>query len=243
MMRNIRLALLSDLHYAAVPNLACPRRRGEYIPALLTAAVRKLNCEIKPDLVLCGGDLINFPNAEDAWPLTRNLAAILGLLDMPCVTIRGNHDLPADKFSEVFHFQNSVDAGFVRIVVFDDPEQPGFHSFRMEDDLKRMKEAAADWDGLLFSFQHVPLLPRGRCIYEYRNAEEILALMRDCGYRGSISGHYHDGIPLFEENGLQFLVQSAMCESPFAVSLLDIDGNGIAAVETIRIGSELKIKI
>ena len=81
MMRNIRLALFSDLHYAAMPNAACPRRRGEYIPALLAAAVRKLNRELKPDLVLCGGDLINFPAAEDSLVLTRNLAGILGLLD------------------------------------------------------------------------------------------------------------------------------------------------------------------
>lgn len=243
MMRNIRLALFSDLHYAAMPNAACPRRRGEYIPALLAAAVRKLNRELKPDLVLCGGDLINFPAAEDSLVLTRNLAGILGLLDIPCVTIRGNHDVPAAEFTGIFPFRSMADIGLVRIVSFSDPELPGFHAFRTEDDLKRMKEAAADWDGLLFSFQHVPLLPPGRCIYEYRNAEEILRLMRDCGYRGSISGHYHDGIPLFEENGLQYLVQSAMCESPFAMSLVDIDGNGIAGVETIRVDSELKIKI
>ena len=242
-MRDIRLALVSDLHYAASANAACPLRRGEYIPALLAAAVRKLNRELKPDLVLCGGDLINFPAAEDALTLTRNLAGILGLLDMPCVTIRGNHDLTDAEFTGLFPFRNVVDAGPVRIVSFSDPELPGFHAFRTEDDLKRMKEAAADWDGLLFSFQHVPLVPRGRCIYEYRNAEAILQLMRDCGYRGSISGHYHDGIPLFEENGLQFFVQSAMCESPFAVSLVDIGGTGIAGVETIRIDSELKIKI
>lgn len=242
-MRNTRLALISDLHYAAMPNAACPRRRGEYIPALLAAAVRKLNRELKPDLVLCGGDLINFPAAEDARALTRNLAGILGLLDMPCVTICGNHDLPPAEFTEIFPFRSMADIGPVRIVSFSDPELPGYHAFRTAEDLKRMKEAAADWDGLLFSFQHVPLVPRGRCIYEYRNAEEILSLMRDCGYRGSISGHYHDGIPLFEENGLQYLVQSAMCESPFAVSLLDIDGNGIAGVETIRIDSELKITI
>ena len=243
MMRNIRLALLSDLHYAAMPNAACPRRRGEYIPALLAAAVRKLNRELKPDLVLCGGDLINFPAAEDALTLTRNLAGILGLLDMPCVTIRGNHDVPAAEFTGIFPFRSMVDIGPVRIVSFSDPELPGFHAYRTEEDLKRMKEAATGWDGPLFSFQHVPLLPRGRCIYEYRNAEEILQLMSDCGYLGSISGHYHNGIPLFEENGLQYFVQSAMCESPFAVSLVDIGGNGIAGVETVRIDSELIIKI
>ena len=63
---EITVALISDLHYSSTRNLACPNRRGEYIPALLAAAVKYLNRTAHPDLVLCGGDLINNPAAEDA---------------------------------------------------------------------------------------------------------------------------------------------------------------------------------
>lgn len=211
------------------------------MPALLAAAVRKLNREIKPDLVLCGGDMINLAAAEDAWLLTGNIAGILSLLDAPCVTIRGNHDLPEDKFTEIFKFQHITDIGHVRIVSFDDPELPGYNAWRPEENIKRMKQAAADWKGLLFSFQHVPLLPSGRCIHNYKNADEVLQLMREFGYRGTVSGHYHPGIPLFQENGLQFVVQSAMAEAPHCGSLLEIDGNGIADIKTFQVGTGLDL--
>lgn len=234
--REISIAFISDLHYSAEPNRACPERRGEYIPVLLAGVVKQLNRVIRPDLVLCGGDLINDPAAEDADRLTCITAGILGLLDMPCCVIRGNHDLPGEEFRSRFPFRPVVDAGFVRIVAFDDPERPGYNAFRTPDDLNRMKQAANGWDGVLFSFQHTPLLPPERCIFGYENAEEVLALMRYCGYHGTLSGHYHAGMPLREEEGLQFLVQKALCEPPFTGTLLRIGRKGIVSAEPFGAG-------
>ena len=238
--KEITIALISDLHYSTTRNSACPERRGEYIPALLAGTVKFLNRTIRPDLVLCGGDLINAPAAEDASRLTGILSGILGLLDMPFFAIRGNHDLPQEKFTQHFPFHETVEAGFVRIVAFDDPELPGYNAVRTPEDLKRMKQAADDWNGILFSFQHTPLLPPGQCIYGYENAEEILALLKDCGYHGTLSGHYHSGIRLKKEIGLQFLVQNAMCEPPFTGTLLRIDRNGIIAAEPFGCGDLCK---
>ena len=231
---EITVAFISDLHYSPDRNLACPDRRGEYIPALLAGTVKHLNRVVRPDLVLCGGDLINDPAAENAERLTGILAGILGLLDMPCLVIRGNHDLPLEKFTRYFPFEPTVDAGFVRIVAFDDPELTGFTSFRTPEELDRMKRAAESWDGLLFSFQHVPLLPPGRCIYGYENASEAISLLKESGYRGTLSGHHHEGMPTTEEDGLQFMVQSAMCEAPFLGTLLRIGRKGILAAESFE---------
>lgn len=238
--KEITIAFISDLHYSSTRNLACPERRGEYMPALLAGTVKYLNRTVRPDLVLCGGDLINAPAAEDASRLTGILSSILGLLDMPFLVIRGNHDLLQEKFTRYFPFHAAAEAGFVRIVAFDDPELPGYNAVRTPEDLKRMKQAADGWDGILFSFQHTPLLPPGQCIYGYENAEEILALLKDCGYRGTLSGHYHSGIPLKKEDGLQFLVQNAMCEPPFTGTLLRIGRNGIIAAEPFGCGDHCK---
>lgn len=229
--KEVTVALISDLHYSAGRNVLAPARRGEYIPLLLAGVVKYLNRTVRPDLVLCGGDLINCPAAEDADRLTGILAGMLGLLDMPCLVIRGNHDLPREKFTRHFPFRPTADAGFVRIVAFDDPEVTGFVSRRTPEDLERMKKAAEGWDGVLFSFQHVPLLFPGRCIYGYENAPETLSLLRESGYRGTLSGHHHEGIPLTEEGGLQFFVQTALCEPPFAGTLLRIGRNGIISAE------------
>ena len=236
MKEEVKIALISDLHYSPGRNLLCPQRRGEYAPALLAAAVGYLNRTARPDLVLCGGDLINDPAAEDADRLTGTLAEILKLLDMPCAVIRGNHDLPRERFVRHFPFKPVADAGFVRIVSFDDPELPGYNACRTREDLERMKLAAAGWEGLLFSFQHTPLLPPGRCVYGYENAPETIVRLKQSGYRGTLSGHYHPGMPLAEESGLQFLVQNALCEPPFAGTLLRIGGAGIVSAEPFGVG-------
>ena len=130
-----------------------------------------------------------------------------------------------------FPFRPFADAGFVRIVAFDDPELPGFNARRTPEDLTRMKRAAEGWDGVLFSFQHTPLLPPGQCCFNDENAPEILSLLRESGYRGTLSGHFHPGKPLAEADGLQFFVQPALCEPPFLGTLLRIGRNGIVAAE------------
>ena len=235
-MTEVTIALISDLHYSASRNLTCPSRRGEYMPALLAGTVKYLNRNIHPDLVLCGGDLINEPSAEDADLLTGIQAGILGLLDMPCLVIRGNHDLPQDRFTRHFPFCPMADAGFVRIVAFDDPELPGFNSFRTPEDLDRMTLAAENWDGILFSFQHTPLLPPGQCMYGVENASATIARLRESNYRGALSGHYHAGKALMECNGLQFFVQSALCEPPFSGTVLRIGRKGIISAEPFVAG-------
>lgn len=238
---EVSVAFLSDLHYATMRNLRCPDRRGEYVPVLLAGLVQYLNRTVRPDLVLCGGDLIDDPAAEDADLLTGVLAGILGLLDMPCLAIRGNHDLPQARFTRHFPFRPFADAGFVRIVAFDDPELPGFNARRTPEDLTRMKRAAEGWDGVLFSFQHTPLLPPGQCCFNYENAPELLSSLRESGYRGTLSGHFHPGKPLAEADGLQFFVQPALCEPPFLGTLLRIGRNGIVAAEPFEASRYCKL--
>ena len=238
MSNEIQIAFLSDLHYAAQPNKAIPARRGEYISRMLARIIRKLNREIRPDLVLFGGDMINNPEGEDAMRLTADLAEWMQLLDMPYTVIRGNHDMAQAKFTRFFPFRRITDADFVRIAAFDDPELPGYNAERTDSDREQMKLAAENWDGILFSFQHTPLTPRGSCVYGYENAGILLKEMRDLGYRGTLSGHEHSGRSLWEEEGLQFMVQEALCEAPHAFSLLHVAKSGIKAVERIIAASE-----
>lgn len=230
-MDQIRIAFVSDLHYALTPNKACPNRMGHKIPELLDRFVEKLNREIKPHLVLCGGDLINDPEAANAETLLQTLQEKFSRLEMPCCVIRGNHDPAQEIFTKYFPFHETFDVGFVRIVSFDDPEQPGYNALRTEKDLLRMKEAAGNRDRVIFTFQHTPLTPPGECIFSYTNADEILQLMKEISCRGTLSGHYHKGMALHEKDSLQFLVQSAFCENPFSFTLLEVKRSGIISAE------------
>ena len=49
-----------------------------------------------------------------------------------------------------------------------------------------------------------------------------------------MSGHDHPGKPLMEANGLQFLIQNALCEPPFSGTLLRIGRKRIIAEEPFR---------
>ena len=69
----MKIAVITDLHYAKEKNLACPDRMGERAKELLSAAVKRLNEETKPDILLVGGDLVN--NSRDA-DLLKELAEI-----------------------------------------------------------------------------------------------------------------------------------------------------------------------
>ena len=100
---------------------------------------------------------------------------------------------------------------------------------RQASDIRRMRQARETWQGPILSLQHVPLMPSGRCIYAYSNAEELIDVMTECRYSGTVSAHYHKGIPIRdgEEGPLRFHVQSALCEAPFSCGILEVGQDGV----------------
>lgn len=234
MKNEVKIALISDLHYTLEPNPACPMRRGELALELLDSVIEQLNCDIRPDLVLCGGDLINFPDAPEAGELTGRLAEKFAALTMPYAVIRGNHDLKQPEFVKYFPFPETTDCNFVRIIAFDDEETPGYNARRSNEDLARMKQSAKDWDGIWFSFQHTPLTEAGRCLYGYEEADRLLEELTGSGCSGTLSGHYHLGHPLYRYGNLQILIQGALCEAPFTGSLLTVTEQGITSAATFQ---------
>ena len=173
----MKIAVITDLHYAKEKNFACPDRMGERAKELLSAAAKRLNEEIKPDILLVGGDLVN--NSRDA-DLLKELAEIFQTVHCPQIIIPGNHDPEPELFYQ--YFQRPPEffdiAGF-RILAFpDDLQTDGYNARRSSEDLARMKELCAEKPAILF--QHVPLYKRDtiKCYYNYDNAEEIF---ESCG--------------------------------------------------------------
>ncbi len=241
---SIRAAVISDLHLAAEQNVHIPGRRGEIADILLLRAVRRLNRFIKPDIVLITGDLINAPGSADAVKLSETLRDTLALLTMPYLVIPGNHDLKNQEFYRIFPKpEKFTDVGKVRFVAFDDAETPGYNAVRSAGDLEIMREARDGWDGFLVSVQHVPLLPPGMLPYNYDNAAEVLAVMKECGYRASISGHYHPGFQPTVYKGTTLITVKATCETPFTYQLVEIGDDGQVEVreEALALDPGLKL--
>ena len=219
----MKIAVITDLHYAKEKNFACPDRMGERAKELLSAAAKRLNEEIKPDILLVGGDLVN--NARDA-DLLKELAEIFQTVHCPQIIIPGNHDPEPELFYQ--YFQRPPEffdiAGF-RILAFpDDLQTTGYNARRSSKDLARMKKLCTEKPVILF--QHVPLYKRDtiKCYYNYDNAEEIF---ESCGnVILSISGHEHSGFQPSFCPPFPVVIVPALCEgkNPFAVIELTSEG-------------------
>jgi histidinol phosphatase-like PHP family hydrolase/Icc-related predicted phosphoesterase len=241
-----KVVILTDLHFSKRPNEFLAERRNELADVLLLRAVHRINRYIKPDLVFIGGDLINEPDCVDRLELLAELKKIIDLIEVPVITIPGNHDPKAAEFYSVMEAPPEVmDVNGVRFVPFDDPEAPGFNALRPAKSIACMRKLGADFSGPVVSLQHVPLFPPEEtcCGYNYTNAEEVIQVMRDTNYVLALSGHYHHGFELFDRQGLNFIAGRGLCEEPFGYAVLEIDTNGKVACirEDLAMPKELKL--
>lgn len=225
---KITVAVISDLHAAEACSL--PHLRGDIADVLLLRAVHQINRWIKPDVTVFLGDVVDDGDSPAAQVHLQRARQIVELLKSPLIVIPGNHDGDINRFYEIFpRPAETVDIKGVRFVVFIDPEEPGFNARRTARDLERLKAARQGHPGPIVSLQHVPIFPPGRsdCPYNFTNADEIISIMKSCGYLCTISGHYHRGMDLIKAGHVNFLAAPAMCESPFCFLQIDINGDDI----------------
>ena len=226
----MKIGVISDLHYAKSKNVTNPTRCGERAPELLKKAVDFFN-DRRPDVLLVAGDMINDP-AEA--PLLGELAEILERAAMPYLAIPGNHDPAPEVFYRYLPaVPDYLEIGGFRIVPFpDDYETPHWNARRTPEDVARLKRLGQGEVPLIL-FQHVPLfVPRTvyGCLYNYDNAEEIIAAAGNTVL--SISGHWHFGYcPSFDSPFVTVAVPG-LCEKNFPVTLIEIgDDGGFGAMD------------
>jgi len=229
----MRFAVLADIHYASQ---ATPvgTRRCDLADLLLLRAVHRLNRYLRPDAVILLGDLINDGTGRSAELELRRLQTIIGLLQAPVIVLPGNHDpQPETFYGTMPRSPETVDCSGVRFVSFLDAERPGYNAERSTEDLARLRAQADHPAGPLVCLQHVPLFPPGShdCPYNYTNAAEVISACRAAGTSLVVSGHYHRGIPLMEQDGVRYLAAPALCEAPFRFLMVDLDGDAIQVEE------------
>lgn len=219
----MKLAFITDLHYASTKNIYCPERSGELAKQLLEKAVDRLNRSIQPDLLILGGDLVNDP-ADIA--LLQELAKVLEKVGCPCFAIPGNHDPEPGIFYQYFSpLPDSLDMGGIRFMAFpEDRQTAGYNACRSSEDLKRIAENSHDLPVVMI--QHVPLFKPGtlNCIYNYDNAEEIFAVSGNVTV--SLSGHYHSGYSPSDDSPFTTIAVPALCEGKFPFAVMELDQNG-----------------
>jgi 3',5'-cyclic AMP phosphodiesterase CpdA len=229
----VRAVLLTDLHYSSEPNPALPERKGEIGRLILENAVAQVNRESRPDIVLVGGDLIDSPGACDSLALLEELKEVINGLEAPYLAVPGNHDPEPEEFYRIFPQNDFIEINGVRFVAFCDSEMPGYNARREEKEMRLMAETGKAFAGPLVSFQHVPVMPEGYGYkyYNYCNANEIIELMQETGYCLSVSGHLHCGQAPVVDRGVTYFAGKALCEQPFAYSIIDIFADGSVKIK------------
>lgn len=220
----MRIAVVTDLHYALTMNALCPDRAGEKACELLEAALKRM-AVLGADVLLVGGDLVNDP--KDGQLLDR-LAEIIGRAPCPSIAIPGNHDPGPDEFyRHIPKPPECLDVKGIRIIPFPEDEQTeGYNARRSAESLERQRRLSEG--GLpCVSFQHVPLFPEGtvNSPYHYDNAEEVYA---NCGANMAlaISGHDHCGrMPSFRPPFPSIIVP-ALCQKNYPFAIIELDGDG-----------------
>ncbi|MDD5597774.1 MAG: metallophosphoesterase [Victivallaceae bacterium] len=242
-----KIAVLTDLHFSKSANPAIPERHGEFADILLLRAVRRLNRFIKPDLVFIGGDLVDRPNPGEGRELLPELKKIIDLLEAPTIVINGNHDPEIGVFKKIMGKPaDFLDINGIRFVPFFDPERPGYNAFRTPEEIARMRQLGAEFNGPLVSLQHVPLFPpepEANCPYNYTNADEIIKVMREANYVLALSGHYHEGFAKLDHRGMSYIAGPALCENRFGYTVIEIDERGKASClqENLAMPEELRL--
>ena len=94
-MSKLKLCIFSDIHYIdKKPNWTVNQKLTEYSTILLDKIIDKVNNEIKPDVCICLGDMIQASKSkEDDINNIKYIWNKLKTINVPFFSLIGNHEL------------------------------------------------------------------------------------------------------------------------------------------------------
>ena len=221
-----KICIFADPHYCTKESLAGsdrkPRLSLTKMKAMADTAVRE-----GVSLIVCLGDFINMEgSAEQDYLNAETAADVLKESGIPVVCCMGNHDceaMTADEFRKATGFQTApcfLDLPSRRRLVFldanfDSALQP-YRKHKVDwtdanvppDQLAWLKEVLNGKTAEVFIHQN--LEPETEPHHRVRNADEVLAILKENGVPRVWQGHYHYGAERQYE-GIAFVTLKAMC--------------------------------
>jgi 3',5'-cyclic AMP phosphodiesterase CpdA len=228
----LKIAVFTDAHVNLAAEGPENNRYYHLAEGLIGQLVDDLNQSIRPDAVVCAGDLLDRGGEPEALNQYRQVRGILDRLDSPFIAIPGNHDGP--DYNKVFGSGTAFihDIMNVRFALFRDPERAGYNATREEESMLFMEKAAGH-EGPLVSLQHVPLFPEGTtdCPYNYTNSGQIITALQTGRYCLALSGHYHEGFDYQNGKTVRYHATAALCEPPFCFDVITFSDSGIVSIQ------------
>jgi len=233
-MARLTLLVASDFHYSRGTDRMSPSALG---PEWVRRIALDAQADGSPDAFVLLGDL-----AEDgSSPLAeRDLAAMAAAVrevGLPAIVVPGNHDGDAGRCLRIFgdHAGAHEVKGYNLFSVVDSYDEEGRWR-RSADALDALGRAGSR--APLILLQHPILFPDVDCSeYPYlaENAEEVRQACSRAGVFLSISGHYHEGVPLTRYDGVWYLTCGAVVRPPHRYYLVTLE-DGAVHVEERSLG-------
>jgi D,D-heptose 1,7-bisphosphate phosphatase len=240
----MKIAHISDFHlrHHLPGTSSISRRISRKMPDLIEEAVAQIG-SANPDLVAVTGDLVDFPfyGMHDKNLLKTGLKdlqlvrELFSSLSCPVAFIFGNHDHPS-SFQEVFgDLPVDFDVQGNRVVSFMDEEVNHNFAQRMGRQRERFLGLIEDSDPRpQIHLQHYLVSPIHNQGYPhaYLEAESLRKAIQDePRVRLMLSGHYHRGVPLFNENGTFYSTAPAFGEPPHPYKIYQMEADTITETE------------
>lgn len=188
-----------------------------------------------PDLIVVTGDLLDYPsnalNDPEMHALgEQDLLILRGMLEdmgLPYALVYGNHD-HAESVRRVFCRQSCdmTCAGY-RVICFNDDDDSEHVPHRNGEEKERFLAALGDASSPpQIHVQHYltwPISDQGYP-YSYPDADAMQEAIVGSGLvRLVLSGHYHEGIPPFQQGQTWFAAAPALAEAPHLYWLYTFD--------------------
>jgi 3',5'-cyclic-AMP phosphodiesterase len=236
----MKIAHISDLHLRHhLPGTAeIESRRSREMPERFAAAIEEIVGEAV-DLLVISGDLLDYPldAMDDPAALAqgeadlRLIAQILEQVECPIALVHGNHDHP-ELVQRLFgHLPADQEVAGYRVLCFFDDEGADHVPQRQGADQQRFLAALADEGSLpQIHVQHYVVWPELNDDYPHtygRGAELRDQIVESGRVRLVLSGHYHKGVPLFQEGETYFTTIRAFAEAPHPYAIYRIEGESV----------------
>ena len=164
-----------------------------FVPNLMNRVIAELN-EMRPDVVVCSGDL----TAEGYRQEYKNWVAYAERIDAPILTVPGNHD---SRNVGYLHFEDLIgprmwshDMQGVRIVGIDSSE-PDLNEGKVGrvhyDWIRREFESPSDLKVFVLHHHLLPIPGTGRERSTVMDAGDLLEVLIHAGVHVVLSGHKH----------------------------------------------------
>ncbi len=240
----IKLCIFSDIHYIdRIPNWPKKRKLVEYAEQATNKMVYEINNEIKPDIAINLGDIIQ---ATGDWEKDKmNILHILDILreiKCPYYTLMGNHELKSvennRELLKIFNYESatfSIDYDDYHLLFIGtdiNNEDKEYRTQYISDmDLEYIKnDLEANKDKKTIVFSHFGIAEDANinqnfwCYSEdgenlmLRNRQQLKDMLKNKNIIGVFCGHQH-WTKKITENGINYYMLGSLTE--------DINNNGI----------------